>query len=105
MLINNAIHAGVDAVSLTTDLDFGFENLDRARIKLAHFDQSDKGIENSATDLGETDEINIDLKYKFTSGLLEKLTLRMYAGYAKYDLTGIEDDDVVYGRFYVTYKF
>lgn len=105
MLINNAIHAGVDAICLGADFDFGIKELERARLKFTHFDQSDEGMANSATDIGVADEVTLELKYKFSSGLLEKLALRMWAGYAKYDQDDAQDDDVLYGRFYLTYQF
>ncbi len=106
MVINNAIHAGVDAISLRSDFDFGLENLERARLVYGHFDQSDEGMENSVTKLGTVDEFDIELKYKFNSGFLEKVKLRVWAGYAKYnDLENIKEDDLFYGRFYVTYNF
>lgn len=41
---------------------------------------------------------------EFPSGNLEKLTLRVHAAYAPYD-QDVAQDDIVYGRFYVTYAF
>lgn len=104
MLITDALYAGVDAVSVQTDFDFGIKNLERARIQYTHFTQSATGMANSPGDVGTADEVRIDLKYKFSSGYLEKLALRMHAAYAKYD-QDVAEDDIVYGRFYITYTF
>ena len=104
MLITDAIYAGVDAVSLQTDFDFGIKNLERACIQYTHFAQSDAGMANSPGDVGTADEVRIDLKYKFSAGYLKNLALRMHAAYAKYD-QDVPQDDIVYGRFYVTYTF
>jgi len=112
MLTNNAIFAGVDAYSIEAMYGFGIPGFSAA-LKYAHYDQSDKGIINSGNmNLDGADEINLDLKYAF-SGALKGFHTRLWAGYGTYDHPtsgGVAnnnngDDDFLYGRFYLNYKF
>lgn len=115
MLTNNAIFAGVDAYSIEAIYGFGIPGFS-AGLKYAHYDQSDEGILNSGSsaatrmNLDGADEINIDLKYAFT-GALKGFHTRLWAGYGTYDnpttnaANTSNDDDFLYGRFYLHYKF
>lgn len=111
MLTNNAIFAGVDAYSIEAIYGFGLPGFS-AGLKYAHYDQSDEGITKAGMNLDGADEINIDLKYAF-SGALKGFHTRLWAGYGTYDNptkspfnTGTSnDDDFLYGRFYLHYKF
>lgn len=115
MLTNNAIFAGVDAYSIEAIYGFGIPGFE-AGLKYAHYDQSEKGIMNSGSsaanrmNLDGADEINIDLKYAFT-GALKGFHTRLWAGYGTYDnptknaANTSNDDDFIYGRFYLHYKF
>jgi len=108
MLTNNAIFAGVDAYSIEAIYGFGIPGFSSA-LKYAHYDQSAQGIINSGNmNLDGADEINIDLKYAF-SGALKGFHTRLWAGYGTYDnptgSTSTNDDDFLYGRFYLHYKF
>ena len=112
MLTNNAIFAGVDAYSIEAMYGFGIPGFSSA-LKYAHYTQSAEGFRNaiSAGDLDGADEINIDLKYAF-SGALKGFHTRLWAGYGTYDNPtsgGVAnpngDDDFLYGRFYLNYKF
>lgn len=110
MLTNNAIFSGVDAYSIEAIYGFGIPGFE-AGLKYAHYDQSAEGIVKSGNmNLDGADEINIDLKYAF-SGALKGFHTRLWAGYGTYDHpvgspTGsTKDDDFLYGRFYLNYKF
>lgn len=115
MLTNNAIFAGVDAYSIEAIYGFGIPGFS-AGLKYAHYDQSAEGILNSGSsasnrmNLDGADEINIDLKYAFT-GALKGFHTRLWAGYGTYDnpttnaANTSNDDDFLYGRFYLHYKF
>lgn len=109
MLTNNAIFAGVDAYSIEAIYGFGIPGFS-AGLKYAHYDQSAKGISNAGMNLDGADEINIDLKYAFT-GALKGFHTRLWAGYGTYDnpttnaANTSNDDDFLYGRFYLHYKF
>lgn len=113
MLTNNSIFAGVDGYSIEALYGFGIPGFSSG-LKYAHYTQSDKGIINSgnAMNLDGADEIDIDLKYAF-SGALKGLNTRLWAGYGTYDnpTTGNAiannngDDDFIYARFYLSYKF
>jgi len=110
MLTNNAIFAGVDAYSIEAIYGFGIPGFSSA-LKYAHYDQSAKGIINAGMNLDGSDEINIDLKYAF-SGALKGFHTRLWAGYGTYDnptsvnaSSANKDDDFLYGRFYLNYKF
>ncbi|PLY09803.1 MAG: porin [Arcobacter sp.] len=102
MLTNNGIFAGTEAVSLEAIYDFGIENL-YTSAKVAHFDQSNEGMLNSSVDLYKSDEINIDIRYKF-SGALKGFSTRLYAGYGDYD-ENVPKDTFSYARLYINYKF
>lgn len=109
MLTNNAIFAGVDAYSIEAIYGFGISGFSSA-LKYAHYDQSDNGILHAGMNLDGSDEINIDLKYAF-SGALKGFHTRLWAGYGTYDnptklgAANSGDDDFLYGRFYLNYKF
>lgn len=109
MLTNNSIFAGVDGYSIEALYGFGIPGFNSG-LKYAHYTQSDKGIANSgnAMNLDGADEIDIDLTYAF-SGALKGFSTRLWAGYGTYDNptggTSTKDDDFLYGRFYVSYKF
>lgn len=113
MLTNNAIFAGVDAYSIEAIYGFGIPGFSSA-LKFARYTQSETGYMNSGhnaatrMNLDGADEINIDLKYAF-SGALKGLSTRIWAGYGTYDnptgAASTDDDDFLYGRFYLSYKF
>lgn len=107
MLTNNAIFAGIDAYSIEAVYGFGISGFEGG-LKFAHYDQSTQGIKNAGMNLDGADEINIDLKYSF-SGALKGFHTRLWLGYGTYDNptggTSTKDDDFLYGRFYVSYKF
>jgi hypothetical protein len=111
MLTNNAIFAGVDAYSIEAIYGFGIPGFE-AGLKYAHYDQSTKGIANAGMNLDGSDEINLDLKYAFT-GALKGFQTRLWVGYGTYDnptksaanTSTSLDDDFLYGRFYLHYKF
>lgn len=98
-LVNKAMYAGVDAISLEAIHNFGIENFS-ARAKYIHFDQSDEGMRVSVTDIDRADEINLDLRYKFT----KDLSTRLFMGHAKYD-QDVEEDAISYARLYLVYSF
>jgi hypothetical protein len=108
MLTNNAIFAGVDAYSIEAIYGFGIPGFN-AGLKYARYTQSAKGVINSGNmNLDGADEINIDLTYAF-SGALKGFSTRLWAGYGTYDhplgVVSTKDDDFLYGRFYLNYKF
>ncbi|MBN2964360.1 OprD family outer membrane porin [Sulfurospirillum sp. T05] len=102
MLVNNAIFAGIDAVSLQASYNFGIPAL-RSAVKIGHFKQSDEGKANSGTKLGKATEVNVDVNYAF-AGLLKGFSTRVWAGHAKYD-DNVDKDDFTYAKWYVTYRF
>ncbi|RXJ69544.1 porin [Halarcobacter ebronensis] len=102
MLTNQAITAGTDTISLQADIDFGVKGL-KTIAKVAHFEQSDTGMANSAIRLDESDEVNLDIKYSF-DGVLKGFSTRLYMGYSDYDVDGVSDD-FTYARLYLSYKF
>lgn len=102
MLVNNAIFAGVDAISLEASHNFGIKAL-RSALKVGHFKQSTEGKANSGTKLGKATEVNVDVNYAF-DGLLKGFSTRVWAGYAKYD-DNVDKDDFTYAKWYVTYRF
>ena len=101
MLTNNAIFAGVDAYSIEAIYGFGIPGFSSG-MKFAHYTQSDEGIKNASMNLDDADEVNIDLTYAF-SGALKGLSTRLWAGYGTYDVSG--EDDFIYARWYLSYKF
>ncbi|AOO66130.1 OprD family outer membrane porin [Sulfurospirillum halorespirans] len=106
MLTNNAIFAGVDAYSIEAIYDFGIPGFSSA-LKYGYFTQSAQGIINSGNmNMDGTKEITIDLKYAF-SGVLKGFHTRLWAGYSTYDALAMPsgNDDFLYGRFYINYKF
>lgn len=102
MLTNQAIFAGIEAISFQAKYNFGINGLNTIG-KIAHFKQSDKGISNSSANVGKSDEVNIDIKYEF-SGVLKGFSTRFYAGYGKYD-EDVDKDTFTYSRLYINYKF
>lgn len=108
MLINFADYAGMEAMSLQADYNFGIPGL-KAMAKYGHFDQSSKGAQNSikASNFGTSDEVNLDVSYA-PSGSLKGFGVRAWLGYATYDNYVAANDGGdynAYGRFYLTYKF
>lgn len=109
MLTNNSIFAGVDGYSIEALCGFGIPGFNSG-LKYAHYTQSDTGYKNSgkAMNLDGADEVDIDLTYAF-SGALKGFSTRLWAGYGTYDHptggTSTNDDDFLYARFYLSYKF
>lgn len=102
MLTNQSMFAGVEGYSLQVIPNFGLEELS-TRFKVAYYSQSDEGVTNSQMDLDGATEFNIDIKYSLDS-ILKGLGTRLWAGYGQYD-QDVDEDNLLYGRFYLTYTF
>ncbi len=114
MLINTSLFAGLDSLSFKAGYDFANLGVTGLRTSLMYtsFSQSDAGMSHSARNMDDSYEVDLDVRYAF-SGYMKGLGLRVWAGYANYDL-GVpadvndndgNDDDVTYVRCFVDYKF
>lgn len=102
-LVSDDLFAGTEVTSLTLYPKFDIANFS-SNISFASFAQSDKGITNSGKDIDGANEIQLDLRYKFT-GAAKGLSTRFTTASINYDLPSGQDDNMILSRLYLNYKF
>ncbi|MFT7002912.1 MAG: imipenem/basic amino acid-specific outer membrane pore [Sulfurimonas sp.] len=111
MLINQSIYAGVSAVSLKANYNFDIKGL-TSSVKYGYLDQSEEGMKNTKFanskthvkfPIGTVNEINLDMKYKF-SGELKGLSTKLAAGYASSDID-VDENTNTYFQYSINYNF
>lgn len=96
------IFAGLDTTSLSVGYGFGIPGL-KTKLIYSGWKQSEEGRINSRKDLDGGYEAGFDIQYQFQG--VEGLSGRFRTSYMDFDRDAVDNDDLLYTRIHLNYKF